>query len=280
MLCRSWPNIRSIAICCPRWCAVCAMRRVITQARERGTSKNLVSPLPPSFVFGAQYLEPFAAVLRITPDKFEPRLGFWQRWRVYIDAKHRAHPEILAHALMHHLFMHASSARIAGSRTQRHLFIAKLTPCAHHFDPLGLVRLYKKVVMHCKPPKRRRIESVSNFSTKYFSTRNAELSPARFLPNRTVVPIRYVRQTESLERNKLGTRNLDVGARTVRAAAFTRSAHPACNHPGDKMTNRLGVLFLLVGAVCRHPCICRRQRHHEVQRDSGSHLGLRFAQQF
>src|SRR5246127_65956 len=96
-------------------------------------------------------------------------------------------------------------------------------------------------------------EEESNFSTKYFSTRNAELSPARFLPDRTVVPIRYVRQTESLERNKLGTRNLDLGARTLRDAAFIRSAHPACNHPGDKMTNRLGVLFLLAGAAAASP---------------------------
>ena len=38
--CRSWPSMRSMAACWPRWCDVCAMRRVMTHARDRFTSKK------------------------------------------------------------------------------------------------------------------------------------------------------------------------------------------------------------------------------------------------
>src|SRR5580700_10775937 len=61
-----------------------------------------------------------------------------------------------------------------------------------------------------------------------------------------------VRQTESLERQTWDT-NLGLGACTIREAAFARSAHPARNHSGDNMTNRLGVLFLLAGAAVASP---------------------------
>ena len=57
--------MRSIAISCPRWCDVWVIRRIITHARERRTSKNFVSSLHQESRLFAQGSEAFFAVLGI-----------------------------------------------------------------------------------------------------------------------------------------------------------------------------------------------------------------------
>src|SRR5579862_3004426 len=51
---------------------------------------------------------------------------------------------------MHHLLVHAASARIASQRPYRKIFIPELAPHADHLHPLGAVSLNKKCVSHTR----------------------------------------------------------------------------------------------------------------------------------
>ena len=88
------------------------MRRVITQARDRGTSKKETVSSHHGSACALQDGETFAAVLGISRHEFPADLPRRQRRRAHIDAQNLPEPEILAHALMHHVLMHASTARI------------------------------------------------------------------------------------------------------------------------------------------------------------------------
>ena len=68
------------------------MRRVITHARERCTSKNFVGFFPPGFVFLLQCREPLAAVFCITLDELETLFFFWQWWGTDINSEHVTEP--------------------------------------------------------------------------------------------------------------------------------------------------------------------------------------------
>ena len=54
--------------------------------------------------------------------------------RADVDAEHRAEPEVFAHALVHHLLVHASTAGILGVRADTQVVVAELT---HVDDPSG-----------------------------------------------------------------------------------------------------------------------------------------------
>ena len=63
-----------------------------------------------------------------------------------LDAQHAAEPQVLAHALMHHLFVHAPSARVALFGPHRKVLVPEFTPDAQDLHPLGIVGVDKKVV--------------------------------------------------------------------------------------------------------------------------------------
>ena len=104
--------------------------------------------LPPLIIPVPQDRQSFPAILRITLDKLHPRLRNRQRRRSHINAQHVAEPQILAHALMHHLLLHAAPPRIALARPHRQILIAKLAPNANHLHPLSRVRPHQKFVSH------------------------------------------------------------------------------------------------------------------------------------
>jgi hypothetical protein len=103
---------------------------------------------PPELVFLPKYSEPLAAMFRVA--FHEPDAGFLFRKRrgIDFDAQHVAKPQVLAHALMHHLFVHAASARIAVLRPYWKLLILELAPYADHLDALGFVSFDQKIVLH------------------------------------------------------------------------------------------------------------------------------------
>src|SRR5713226_6475376 len=106
------------------------MRRVITQARDRLTSKNDTS--------SSHQRSSFA---------------------------HVPEPSVLAHALVHHLLVDASSARVALARTHGKLLVPELAPHADHLDSLAGVGLDEEAVFHGKRSSRnsRRIFSLVSF---------------------------------------------------------------------------------------------------------------------
>jgi hypothetical protein len=74
-----------------------------------------------------------------------------ERRRTHIDAQHRAEPRVLAHALVHHLFVlfvHTVSAPIGLVASQRVILVPELTPDAHDLYALGFVTLNEKIVSH------------------------------------------------------------------------------------------------------------------------------------
>src|SRR5260370_1366653 len=110
--------------------------------------------LPPNIIFCPQLREPLSAVLRIALHEFQATFRRRQ-WRcIDVNAQHIDKPQILAHALMHHLFAYAAPSRVIRSRTHRKILIAELTPHAHNLHPLGLVGFHKKCVFHGMLPAR------------------------------------------------------------------------------------------------------------------------------
>src|ERR1700730_692437 len=91
---------------------------------------------PPRLLFRAQNSKPLLTVFRVAFHEFQSRLRRRQRWRTHIDAQHVAEPQVFAHALMHHLFPNAASARIAVARPAMQMVIAEFTPRADNFDSL------------------------------------------------------------------------------------------------------------------------------------------------
>lgn len=95
--------------------------------------------LPPCICLSSQSYEPLPAIFRISLDEFHSCLLGGQRRSAHIDSEHVAKPQILTHALMHHLFMRAAPSRIAFPRPHRQVLIKEFTPDADHFQPLGCV---------------------------------------------------------------------------------------------------------------------------------------------
>ena len=121
-------------------------------ARVRSTSKNraVSSHHVSSFALSAANLFSLSIALR---HESESRLLFRQRARANVDAQHRSEPNVLAHALMHHVLVNASPARIALSRTSGQIGVLKFTPYTDHFDSLGFVGFDKRVVSHPVCPR-------------------------------------------------------------------------------------------------------------------------------
>jgi hypothetical protein len=74
-----------------------------------------------------------------------------KRGRADIYAKHVAEPQVLADALMNHVFMDAPAPRIAGTRAEEQILVQEFTPDADHLEPFGGIGLDQEVVNH-KPP--------------------------------------------------------------------------------------------------------------------------------
>jgi hypothetical protein len=117
-----------------------------------GNVKKLCFFLEPALWLLAQRLQPLSAVFRIAPDEFQPRLLSRQRRRTYVNSQHGAKPQILAHALVHHLFPHAAPPPVACPRAHRQILVAEFAPNADHLYPLRPVRLHQEFVAHKKLP--------------------------------------------------------------------------------------------------------------------------------
>ena len=81
------------------------MRRVITQARERGTSKKLVVSSHQASSFAVEIRKPFSAVSAYCLMNSQASFLLGERGRADVDAEHGPKPQIFADALMHHLLM-------------------------------------------------------------------------------------------------------------------------------------------------------------------------------
>src|SRR5688572_10973407 len=103
---------------------------------------------PPRFLSLAQLSETPSAVLGVEPNEFQS--GFVQRQRrcSYVDAQHVAKPGVLADALVHHLFVHAPSARITAPRTNGEIGVDELAPDADDLDALRGVSINEEIVGH------------------------------------------------------------------------------------------------------------------------------------
>src|SRR2546426_2323584 len=136
-------------------------------------------------VFRLQRRQPLAAVFRVAPDKFQASFLRRQRRRAHVNAEHVAEPSVLADALVHHLLVDASSARVALARTRGKLLVAELAPHADHLDSLAGVGFDEEAVFHREMPvKMWNLLSgkvAASRSLKYFPA-SARTSP-RFCPN-------------------------------------------------------------------------------------------------
>src|SRR5262245_36883980 len=96
---------------------------------------------PPAAIGPPQRLEAFAAVFRVALHELDPYFALRKRRRTDIDAQHAPKPGVLADALMHHVLVHAASARIRRMRPHWKILVPELAPDAQDFEPLGLVAL-------------------------------------------------------------------------------------------------------------------------------------------
>src|SRR5678816_1522769 len=112
---------------------------------------------PPALVGLPKSRESMAAVFRIPLDERDARFVLGQGRRMHVDAEHIAKPQILAHALMHHLLAHAASAGIDLIRPDREVLVPELTPYAQDLQSLGGVALDQKLVCHGLPDSGRSI---------------------------------------------------------------------------------------------------------------------------
>ena len=102
--------------------------------------------LPPPLLRASKNLEASGAVRSVLLDERDPRFGLRERRRVHIDAEHLAKPDVLAHALMDHLFAHAAPSWIVTFRSYQQILVSELAPDADHFDSLGFIAVDEKVV--------------------------------------------------------------------------------------------------------------------------------------
>src|SRR5260370_29894325 len=110
---------------------------------------------PPSIIFLPQGHEPLSAVLCISLHEFQSSLCRRKWRRANLNSQHVDEPQILAHALVHHLFVHAAPSPVARAWTHWKILVAEFTPHAHHFDPLGLISFHKKAIFHKYCPSAR-----------------------------------------------------------------------------------------------------------------------------
>src|SRR5258705_4293048 len=108
--------------------------------------------LPPTITFRPQRRQPLSAVLGVALHEFQPALCRWQGRRANVNSQHVDEPEILAHALVHHLFAHAAPSRIPRAWPHRKILVAEFTPNAYHFHALGFVRFNQEVICHKRHP--------------------------------------------------------------------------------------------------------------------------------
>ncbi len=80
--------------------------------------KELRLSLPPRIILRLQRLQSLPAVLGISLHELQPCFGSRQRRRPHINSQHVPKPQILAHALMHHLLPHTPPPRIPAARPQ------------------------------------------------------------------------------------------------------------------------------------------------------------------
>jgi hypothetical protein len=113
--------------------------------------------LPPVVIRTAKARQSSGAVFRIQPDELEPAFLVRKRRGIHIHTQHGAEPHSLAHALMHHVFVHAASARIVRVRPHWQVLVLELAPHAQDFDAFGLVALDEKIVFHDEHPVRRNL---------------------------------------------------------------------------------------------------------------------------
>ena len=76
------------------------------------------------------------------------KLGLWQRSCTNIDAEHVPEPEVLADALVHHVFVDASAARVIRAGPDRKVVVSELAPHAEDLQTFGRIAVDQKVVSH------------------------------------------------------------------------------------------------------------------------------------
>src|SRR5438309_10874276 len=78
---------------------------------------------PPALILLLECSESLAAMFRIAFHELGAGFLFRKRRSTDFDAQHVAEPQVLAHALMHHLLVHAAAARIAPLRPYRKVLV-------------------------------------------------------------------------------------------------------------------------------------------------------------
>ena len=68
-----------------------------------------------------------------------------------LDAEHRAEPQVLADALVHHLLVDTPPSSIGRMRATPQVRILKHAPDAQHLEALGLVRIDQELISHQSP---------------------------------------------------------------------------------------------------------------------------------
>src|SRR5262249_36623651 len=97
--------------------------------------------LPPFVRLRTNLGEPLAAILRIPRDKLVPQVRCKQWECVDINAQHPLEPQILAHALVHHLLQEAAATVVGWVRAETKVSIVEHAPHAQDLEPLSLVRV-------------------------------------------------------------------------------------------------------------------------------------------
>jgi hypothetical protein len=126
---------------------VCVKRRVMTHALERSTSKNVVasSHQCSSFCRRTTSRFPLSSAYRfMNPLRLSPEGAAERRRRRPACCE----TIVFAHALVHHLFVHAASAGIAPERPHWKILVPEFTPSAEDLDSLGFVRVDQEVELH------------------------------------------------------------------------------------------------------------------------------------
>ena len=148
VLCMSLPNMRSMAISCPR------LLRGVSDApgndpRPRAWHIEKRDHLfPPGLSLLTKSGQALSAIFGVTGHKLPANFPRRQGRRAHINAEHVSKPEIFTHALMHHVLVKTAPSCIGRVGPSRKVFIFEHAPHAENFDPLGFVGIEEEVVFH------------------------------------------------------------------------------------------------------------------------------------
>ena len=71
-----------------------------------------------------------------------------KRRRADLNAEHRAKPQVLADALVNHLFVHAATTFVCGMWSDREVFVAEHAPHTEDLEAFRFVRIDQELISH------------------------------------------------------------------------------------------------------------------------------------